>query len=178
MSNLVLTLFVVFNTLSLGNNTFKVQEINFHPVHVSYTNVEYNVEKKQFDILFKIFVDDFDKILQKKYNVFLNLEKGKRLKDYDKIISKYIIEHFKIVINNKDYTSARLKFTHSELKEKAIWLRYTSKYKGKSKRFEVRNSLMTDLYRDQTNLLIFSYLTYQEAVRFTNNKTKEILLVK
>ncbi len=177
MNGLTFILFVVFGTLSSGNGDFEEKSANFHPVHVSFTSVEYNTDKKQFNILFKIFADDFDRIIDKKYNVFLNLENGHKPDGYDKIVSKYILEHFKIVVDNKDYTVSRLKFTHLELKEKAIWLHYIYKYKGDSVHFELWNSLMTDLYYDQTNLLIFNYHSFQKAIRFTNDKTKEVLSI-
>ena len=177
MSSLLSVLIIVLNIFSASDRQIEVQETNFHPVHVSYTNVEYNADKKQFHILFKIFADDFDLIIKKKYNVFLNLEKGKTPEGYDKIISKYILEHFKIVVDNKDYTKTRLKFINLELKEKAVWFNYTYKYKGNSKHFELWNSLMTDLYYDQTNLLIFNYHSFQKAIRFTNDKTKEVLSI-
>ena len=174
----MLILLGVFTTLSSNTGHVEVQETNFHPVHVSYTNVEYVQDKKQFQILIKIFADDFDLILQKKYGVFLNLEKGKKPNGYEKIVTKYILEHFKIIVDNKDYMESRLKFSYLELKEKAIWLHYNYKFNGKSDKFELWNSLMTDLYRDQTNLLIFNYQGFQKAIRFTNDKTKEVLSVK
>jgi hypothetical protein len=168
---LLLSFFPVGKHSLYGNATY-------HPVHVSYTNVAYLKDKKQFRILFKIFVDDFDRILQKKYNAALKLEKGEKPEGHELIITKYILEHFKIIIDNKDYTASRLKFLKLELKEKAIWLHYSYKFNGKSNNFELWNSLMTDLYPDQTNLLIFDFNNLQEAIRFTNKKTKEVLSVK
>lgn len=152
----------------------KVKEnVSYHPVHVSFTNVEYDVKSKTFKILFKIFVDDFDKVLEQKYHVRLDLQLGKKKNGYQEYITKYINEHFKVFVDNKEITRNKLKFSHSELREKAIWLYYNCKYSGKSAKFEIWNSLMTDLYRDQTNLLIFTYFDNQSAIRFTNSKTLE-----
>ena len=178
MSNLIHMLLTVFVTFSSYEGQFDVYETNFHPVHVSFTNVEYIEDKKQFQILFKIFADDFDLILKKKYNVYLNFENGKKPNGYEKVVTKYILEHFKIVIDNKDLTASKLKFLNLEFKEKAVWLHYIYKLKGQGNRFELWNSLMTDLYLDQTNLLIFNYYSFQKAIRFTNDKTKEVLSVK
>ena len=176
MSNIVVFILAVFSAFSFNKVQFNEPEQSFHPVHVTYTNVEYNSKEKEFKVLYKIFADDFDKILQKKYNVFLNLEKENRQKDYEKTITKYIIANFSISVNNKSLIKPR--FVRSEFKDKAIWLYYSYKFKGKSNRFEIKNSLMTDLYKDQTNLLIFNYLNFQQAIRFTNNKTIEILLIE
>jgi len=171
-------LLTVFVTFSSYEGQFDVYETNFHPVHVSFTNIEFIEEKKEFQILFKIFADDFDLILKKKYDVYLNLENGKKPNGYEKIVTKYILEHFKIVIDNKNLTASKLRFLNLEFKEKAVWLHYIYKFKGQSDHFELWNSLMTDLYLDQTNLLIFNYYSFQKAIRFTNDKTKEVLSVK
>ena len=149
------------------------EKATYHPVHVSYTNVEYDAQSKEFKMLFKIFVDDFDKVLQQKYHVSLELQAGKKKSGYQEYITKYINEHFKSFADNKDITNNKLKFSHSEVREKAIWLYYNCRYNGKSANFEIWNSLMTDLYRDQTNLLIFTYLDNQTALRFTNSETIE-----
>lgn len=178
MNVLMSIIFAVTTVLSSNASHFEVQETNFHPVHVSFTNVEYIKEKKQFQILFKIFADDFDLILKNKYNVFLNLENGEKPNGYEKIVTKYILEHFRIVIDNKDFTESRFRFLNLEFKEKAVWLHYIYKFKGPGDSFELWNSLMTDLYYDQTNLLIFNYNSFQKAIRFTNDKTKEVLSVK
>ena len=171
-------IFILFLLLSFSFKISEKPDYLLHPVHVSYTNVEYMQDKKEFHILFKIFVDDFDKILLQKYHVNLELTAGKKKSGYEKYMSKYLLEHFKIIIDNKDFTKSRLKFSHSEIREKAIWLYYNYKYSGKSANFEIWNSIMTDLYRDQTNLLIFTFYDYQQAINFTNSYVKEKLVIK
>ncbi|MCF6242326.1 MAG: hypothetical protein L3J74_13380 [Bacteroidales bacterium] len=170
--NLFLIILTIFLFSFHANGKVK-EKVVVHPVHVSYTNVEYDAKTKEFKMLFKIFVDDFDKILHQKYGVNLELQAGKKKNGYQEYVSKYLLEHFKILVNNKDITRNKLKFSHSEIREKAIWLYYNCKYNGKSANFEIKNSLMTDLYRDQTNLLIFTYLDNQIALRFTNSETME-----
>ncbi|MFC2121950.1 DUF6702 family protein, partial [Bacteroidota bacterium] len=46
---------------------------DMHPLHVSLTNIEYQKEDKTFKIAFKIFTDDFEEILNRKYSVVMNL---------------------------------------------------------------------------------------------------------
>ena len=48
MSNLTYVLVAVFTTFLSYDGHFDVRETNFHPVHVSFTNVEYIKENKQF----------------------------------------------------------------------------------------------------------------------------------
>jgi hypothetical protein len=155
------------------NSEFFCNKRCFHPVHISYTNIEYNNENGKFEILFKLFVDDFDLILQAKYGKDLKLKEGLWEKAYIGIINKYIFEHFKFVIGSKDKTKSGLQFIRRDISEGAIWLYYDFSSKKKSNTFEIYNSLMTDIYPDQTNLLLFTYMEKQKAFRFDISKLKE-----
>jgi len=154
----------------------KIELINyFHPVHISYTYIEFNKSTNKFEILFKLFVDDFDEIITKKYGKILKLANGEPIKNSDKTIDNYIFEHFKLIINGKDKTKSELKFLKMEIKEQSIWLFYDFSFKGNCNTFDLQNSLMTDLYQDQTNLLIFSYKDEQKALKFNLGNTMEQL---
>ena len=169
-------------TLVLFLDLSKITSINkkqndkiFHPVHLSYTNVEYIAAEKRFKILFKIFADDFDKIIFKKYGFKLGFEKKQEPKNYKKFISKYINEHFNITIDNK--SKLILKYDYHKFKEDepTFYLYFSSKYKGSLKSLKIKNSLMTDLYLDQNNLLIFNYKKMQKAVKFDLKKITAII---
>ena len=127
-----------------------------HPVHISYTNIEFNQKTNKFEILFKLFVDDFSRILNNKYGKNLDLKSISQSKVCRETVEKYIFEHFKLIINGKDKTKADLKMEKMETKDVAIWLYFSFSVKGNCNTFDIYNSLMNDLYQDQTNLLIFS----------------------
>jgi len=145
-----------------------------HPVHISYTNIEYNDKTGKFEILFKFFIDDFKLILKNKYGEDLQLISDNVDKSYAEMINLYIFEHFKFIINNKDKTKSSLKFIKRDLSEDAIWLYYNFKTKEKNNSFEVHNSFLNDLYMDQSNLLIFTYKGAQKDYKFNFSKTKEV----
>lgn len=151
----------------IGSSQFK------HPVHVSFTTIEYFEDEGGFRILFKIFVDDFDLILKTKYGKDLKLSEGRWEKYYLKTINNYIFEHFKFIIDGKDKTVKQLNYSKHEVKEQALWIYYNYKYNGNDAKFDIHNSLMTDLYPDQNNLLIFTFKKEQLAFKFNVNKTKE-----
>ena len=144
-----------------------------HPVHISYTNVEYIQKESRFDVLFKLFVDDFGLILGKKYNKTFDLLSKQQLKSNKEFIDKYITDHFKLTTNGKEIARQGLKLDSLQVKEQAIWLFYKLNTKGSFNNIEIHNSLMTDLYVDQTNLLIFSYRSEQKALKFSSTKTIE-----
>lgn len=153
--------------------SLKEEQQLIHPVHLSFTTVEYFEEEKKFKILFKLFVDDLDLVLKEKYGKDLKLLEGRWEKNYDKIINAYILEHFRITMDGKDKTKSVLKLTSHEVKEQAMWLYYDFNYKAKSEIFNIQNTLMMDLYPDQKNLLIFVFKEEQKAVQFNVKQTKQ-----
>ncbi len=163
-----------------------------HPLHVSVTNIEYNQEKKTFDVAFKIFTDDFETIIFNKYGVELKLGKEDELQDYEKYINQYVFEHFCIEINEKN---KKLRFKHKKMNDIDVWLYYEFSAKGhrRSKALAtesgsasggknkenikfvaITNSLMCDLYKDQTNLVIFNYFDIQKGFSFDYNNNNVI----
>ena len=145
----------------------------YHPVHISFTTIEYFEADKKFKIMFKIFVDDFDLVLKLKYGKDLRLLEGRWEKGYPKTINNYIQEHFKIIIAGKNRTKSSLKYVSKEVKENAIWLNYELNYKPKGDTFNIQNTLMMDLYQDQKNLLIFAISGEQKGVQFDYKNTKQ-----
>ena len=166
---ILLILFSIFN--------FNFSE-KYHPVHFSVINMEYNDKTEAFDISIKLFIDDFEKIINKNDNVVLNLGKENQLKDCNKLIDKYIKKNFVIVFDKKAVSKnlEQKKFTVNE-NDKAIWIYYALKSK-KPIKVLIRNTLMNDLYNDQKNLFIFTVKDFQEAKKFEKSDTDLQFVVK
>jgi hypothetical protein len=130
--------------------------------------------KGKFIVLFKFFIDDFNEILNIKYGKNLVLANDYWEKNYPETINLYILEHFKFKIGDKDKTKTSMKFIRKEVSEDSIWLYYDFNTNDKNSNFEIQNSLLTDLYPDQNNLLVFTYLGKQKAVKFNQTKIKEV----
>jgi hypothetical protein len=158
----------------LNNSLFRKHNKTYHPVHISFTNIEFNQEKGKFEILFKFFVDDFNIIINNKYGKNLKLKEGMWDNTYPNIIDKYILEHFSLTIGDKDKTKSSLKFVRKEKTDDSIWLYYDLNIKDKNNKFEVYNSFLNDLYMDQNNLLIFTFKGEQKAYKYDRSNTKEM----
>jgi len=144
-----------------------------HPVHVTVCNIEYVDAEKEFNISFKIFADDFEKIVKQKYNIDLNLGKNNESKDCVSYINLYVFEHFSLFVNDIEKSGKKLIFDKFEIKDLAVWIFYKFKIKNEIKNVKIINSLMTDMYFDQKNLLIFSYKTEEKAFTFDNKTIEE-----
>ncbi|MBN2756813.1 MAG: hypothetical protein JXR51_06505 [Bacteroidales bacterium] len=176
---LIISILVLFDfsiLTSENNISFRYYKY-LHPVHLSFTNIEYFESEKKFKILFKIFVDDFDKIILNKYNFDLGFQKDKKNDGYKEFTNKYIKSNFNLKINDNDISKNKLIYDSHIIKkdDATVWLYYSLSFKGNATKFEIKNTLMTDLYPDQNNLLIFNYKGFQKAIKFDNNHVSEII---
>src|SRR5258705_2874041 len=72
-----------------------------HPFHVSVTEINHNAKDKTLEISCKIFTDDFEDALTKKYKTTVDLVKPKDKSAMDKLVSDYISNHLAIKTDDK-----------------------------------------------------------------------------
>lgn len=144
---------------------------SFHPIHLSVANIDYNFKTKKLEISFRVFADDFEQIINSKNDVVLNIGKKNEHKKTNNYIDSYISEHFSLTINNTKIKSKKLVLKKRELKDITIWLYYSIDFSGGIKQIKIMNSILTDLYRDQKNLLIFTYKNKQTPLQFNSKNT-------
>ena len=94
-----------------------------HPIHISVTNIEYIENEKNFIVAVKIFTDDLESVINKKYNIELNLGKSNENTEYKKYLDKYIKEHFKFIINKKVNITNQMLFDLLEISVENVMLR-------------------------------------------------------
>lgn len=140
----------------------------YHPVHFSVTNVEYNKDKQGFEIVLKLFKSDLETALSLQYGLkFADADKNVIQAD-PKILQQYIDLHFKIRINGK---GVNVVYRENKVSGDDIWLYADCKYKKKVQELAVDNSLITEVYDDQTNLLILGYMSQQNGIRLDKTNT-------
>ena len=110
----------------------------------------------------KLFVDDLELAIQKSQDPeFRLLDMDLEKVDQEKI-GDYIKSHFKINIDTK---SIDLEFLGCELDENALLCYLEAKRIKRIRSFEVYNSLITNAYDDQINLLHFQYRDQNKSLR-------------
>ncbi len=142
-----------------------------HPVHLSITNLEYFDKGNYFNMSIKLFTDDFENILNSTYNINVNLGKDNQIKNADFYITDYIAKNLIINVNNEKIHVNKYILTDIEFVDISVWLRFKIKHKIKPQKIEITDKIMFDLFRDQKNLLIFTYNKKQFALEF-NHKSK------
>ena len=72
-----------------------------HKYYVSVTKIEYVQEKESVQIISRIFIDDFEKLLRERYDENITLGAKEELSTIDVYIERYLTEKLKIDINGQ-----------------------------------------------------------------------------
>ena len=137
-----------------------------HPIHVSMTNIEYQKDKSEYEVIVKVFSDDFQKNIKALYNTDLNLGKANEAKNAVDIITKYFNKSLNISFDGKKQV---LVYVSKKMNFEATWVVFKLSSKSKINNIDIRNNIMNDFYKDQTNLLIFTKGDLQKAFNLDYN---------
>lgn len=145
----------------------------FHKFYVGVFQVEYAAEKKMIQITSRIFVDDLNNALEKKYHkkTFVGTEKETPA-DLD-LLKKYLAENFTIKINGQ---SKPITFLSKEVESDDVLICYSRiKDIDKFKSIEISNTLLVDWSSEQQNITHISAFGTKRSVLFTESSRKELL---
>lgn len=141
-----------------------------HKFYVSVTQVDYVPSKKRVEITSRIFIDDFEKALNKKYNKKINLTSTRELPEAEELIKAYLKEKIKISINKKPQ---EIEFLARELEGDVLILYTKIAISKKINTFEIYNSLLTEVYSDQQNIVHTNINGNKKSLLMTNTSSKE-----
>jgi hypothetical protein len=147
-----------------------------HPLHVSLLSVEYSEKSDSFNVFLKIYADDF--LLD--YRLLTGDDSTRfdfiaKKETAEPLLRKYLNEKVQIFAEGKklDGKLLTLESSDGELKMNLVF-----NNNKKSKNYRIKNLIMTDLYKDQSNLLIFRYGDYEEGIKLTAEKQEQNFIVK
>jgi len=122
---------------------------NDHETYLSVTEIEYNKEKKSVQIISRVFIDDFEDVLSKRYQKEISLSYKDDLKVNQDLMEKYIEKKLKIIVEGK---SINLKLLGSKFDADQIVLFIESENVESFKKVNVENLILTDLFDTQKNI--------------------------
>jgi hypothetical protein len=146
-----------------------------HPVHVTLLSIEYSADDHVFNGFLKVYYDDF--LLD--FRLLTGNAAVPDLKGTPEEAKKMIAEY----INGKVTFIEGKKKIPAEIKDIDLSgneLRMNLKFivKKKAVRYEIINSILTDIYKDQSNLLIFRCDDFEEAIKLTSENNGHVFNVK
>jgi hypothetical protein len=151
--------------LSLSFTSFST-----HKFYIGVYQVDYKQDKKEFQITSRVFIDDVEKALETKFKKKLNLATSKENKESEALIVAYFKEKFKISVNNKPQEMILLA---KEYEDDVLICYHKISYSGKIKSLNIYNSILTEQFSEQQNLLHININSNKKSFLFTNSNTKE-----
>ncbi|MDQ7917482.1 hypothetical protein RBU60_07840 [Mesonia sp. MT50] len=136
-----------------------------HKFYLSVTNAEYVEESSSVQLITRLFVDDFQKLLQTRYDSRVELLRDQDLAENNSYIEKYFRKKLKINIHNQDL---QLNFIGKRYEDDLIICYFEIENVRAFSSVKITNLLLTDLFEDQKNLVHFE----------KDGETESLLLVK
>ncbi|MGO4770652.1 DUF6702 family protein [Flavobacterium sp. W22_SRS_FK3] len=150
-----------------------VSSFTFHKFYMGVFQVNYAAEKKMIQITSRIFVDDLNKGIEKKYNkkTFIGTDKETPA-DID-LLKKYLSENFTIKVNGQ---LKPISFLSKELEADDVLVCYSRITAiEKFKILEISNTVLVDWHVEQQNITHVTAFGTKKSVLFTDSSRKEVL---
>jgi hypothetical protein len=147
----------------------------FHKFYVGVFQIDYFKEKKAVQITARLFIDDLEKALYKKHNKHFYLTTKDEISDANTYIDGYLSEKLKIKINNKVQT---LQFLSKEQENNIVICYLKINFKDNIKELEISNTILSDIFKEQQNLVHLNINGNKKTILFTNTETNQKLKYK
>lgn len=147
-----------------------LSSFDWHKFYVSVTQIDYVPNKKRVEITSRIFIDDLEKALERKFKKKFYLTTSNEIENAYVLIQEYLKEKIKISINKK---SQKIEYLTKEV-EGDVLIFYTKiAISKKINTFEIYNSLLTDTYKEQQNIVHLNINGNKNSFLFTNSETNQ-----
>jgi len=121
-----------------------------HKFYVAIYKIDYVPEKKMLQITTRIFLDDMNAALLKKYKKTTLLGESSESAEDVEFMKKYITEHFSIQVNGQ---KRPYNFHSKELENNVLICYFSIKDVTKIKSLIVTNTILTEVYPEQQNII-------------------------
>lgn len=123
---------------------------NFHKYYLSVTDVEYKAEKQELQIISRVFTNDFEDVLRKRYSNDIRLAKGEEEGDVKQAITRYLHQKLHLNVNGQDL---EIHYLGKEYDADQVVMYIEVENVEPFKTISVTNLLLTDMYDDQKNVV-------------------------
>jgi hypothetical protein len=145
-----------------------------HEFHLSKSLVNYNAQTKAVEVSLHIFIDDLELAIKGKGKDSLYIATTKEASDADKYIADYVVDQFKVYFEGKELPLTYLgKEVSSDLM--AIWCYLEAEQISAPKEVTLINTLLTELYEDQRNLITFTAPRVEKYFLFDKKKNSSTI---
>ncbi len=149
--------------------------ISAHPIHVSVVNIDYISDSNRIDLSVRLFYDDFQSLINYKYDTELDFTRRTRLTSKEqKAIIDYIASS--LILSDENAGIIKTRFTGWRIEDMSVWLYFCANEISDLNRISIKNTLMLDLFTDQKNLVIAGKGDKQLAFEFDKRSHTDNIL--
>lgn len=142
-----------------------------HPLHMSFTNIEFVDSLQRWELTVKLFKDDFGDELSRLYGFEIDEERIDST-SAEAVYRKYLNRYLKVKFDDTRIETNSWVYLNEKENFEAVWLNFYFKHDKIPRSINVRNELMFSLFNDQKNLFIFSHGGKQKAFQFHRKKAE------
>lgn len=143
-----------------------------HKFYVGIYQVNYVPKKKEIQITARIFIDDLEKTLEKKFQKRIYLATPKEIAETDDFIKKYLNEKLQLTVNSSPKS---LKFLGKETEDNVLICYLTTAVPEKINTIEIHNSVLTETYPEQQNIVHFNVNGNKKTVLLTDSEPEGVV---
>lgn len=145
-----------------------------HKFYVSVTQIAYSEKDKALQITARIFIDDFEKILNERYDVQIKLATDAELKNSAYFIERYLSERFHLKINDRKQA---LTYLGREYETDVIkcYLEVQQVDVKNLTTISVENTWLFDGYEEQQNIVHVHLKNRRKSLALTRENDKGML---
>ncbi|AOW09253.1 DUF6702 family protein [Flavobacterium gilvum] len=159
--------FALLLFLSVSLSSFGV-----HKFYMGIYQINYSPEKKMLQVTSRIFVDDLNKALEKKYNKKFFIGSDKETLGSVELLKKYLVENFSIKVNGQSKT---MNFLSKEMDADVLICYSNVKDISKINSLEISNSVLIDCFSEQQNIVHVTVFGTKKSLLFTETSMREVL---
>lgn len=123
---------------------------SIHKYYVSVTQIEYVEDQQSLQIISRIFIDDFEKLLRERYDESITLGIENEAKEALLYTEKYVREKFSISIDGK---VQKLDFIGREYENDIMFVYLEIPELTTINTMEISNEILFELYGEQQNII-------------------------
>jgi hypothetical protein len=152
--------------LSLTLLLFTLTSFAVHKFHMALYQINYASEKKMLQITSRIHIEDLNKALEKKYTKKNSIGAEKESAADLILLKEYLSNHFSIKVNDQ---VKPMNFLSKEIDGDELICYWNIKGISKINSLEIYNTVLTDCFDNQQNMINIAALGVKKSFILTNS---------
>lgn len=140
-----------------------------HKFYVAVYQMDYSPEKKALHITSRIFIDDFNAALGKKYKKKYYLGTSKESNEEVLAMQQYLLEKLAVKINGQE---KNIRYLGKEMEDDVLICYYSIKDVEQPRTLDVKCTLLLDYISEQQNIIHANVAGVRKSLLLTEDTTK------